>query len=188
MFRRNRDKETHPAPAFDTLAPRWRRPVDQAIRARDRFAVIARGTAEGPTRERLETLAARLDAGVEAATEIARRADATERTVDALDPGEVGDRLKSARRRVAQSSEADPSRSRLQADVDALAEQFASLNRLQNRLDEASDQLDALELRMETAVARAAELALAPGEFVDPGIGTVVDELTALQAAMQDLR
>src|SRR5262245_21473357 len=121
MLRRNRKPEPAPARA---LSPRWRRPVEQATRAQAHFAAIATGTPPGPTRERLDALAARLAAGVAAASAIAQRADTTEVTLDQLDVDEVGDRLKSARRRLAQSSEADPQRARYENDVAALAEQF----------------------------------------------------------------
>ncbi len=109
-------------------------------------------------------------------------------SLDALDVDDVGTRLKRARRD--QSVLPDGSAERIRADetVALLAEQFATLNRVHNRLDDTAAELSRLELRLETAVARAIELTFTPGEGADSGIADVVADLAALQSALDDLR
>lgn len=188
MFRRRRN-DAKPDPAVVALAPRWRAPVERAQQARARFDAVAARAKPGPVADQLGALAARLDIAVHSALDIAQRAHETEATLRTLSLDEVSDRLKGARRRLAQLPDAAPERARAEQEVAMLAEQFASLNRLHNGLDEAAQRLDELELRMETAVTRATELALSPGSpITDTGIDDVVDQLAALQGALDDLR
>jgi hypothetical protein len=187
MLRRKKATE-RPDPLV-ALAPRWRAAVDAAQTARTRFGSLTERTAPGPLRVQLDELAVRLDAGVAYAIEIAQRANETEVALRDLGTDDVAERLKTARRRLAQLPEADAQRPRAEQEVAYLSEQFGSLNRLRNGLDTAADRLAELELRMETAVTRAAELALSPGASLgDTGIDDVVDQLASLQAAMTELR
>jgi hypothetical protein len=187
MLRRRR-RQPSPTALVDALPPRWRAPVAGAADARDRFAAVAGRTAAGPLRDRLDAMAAQLDAGVQHALATARRAHETETAVAALDVGDVGARLKRARRHWSELPEGSPERRHAAEEVALLAEQFSTLNRVHNRLDETAAELVRLELRLETAVARAVELTLSPNAApVDPGIDAVVADLAALQAALDDL-
>src|SRR5688500_15311250 len=185
MFRRRkRDAPVPPAP-IDHLPRRWREPVAQATAARDRFAKTAQSTASGPLQEQLDALVRELDAGVEYARTTAERAYAAEKSVASLDVDDVGARLKRARRDQSVLPDDTPERARADETVALLAEQFATLNRVHNRLDETAAELARLELRLETAVARAIELSFAPsaGAATDAGIAAVVADLGALQSA-----
>jgi hypothetical protein len=187
MFRRRRDQPPAPAP-IDHLPRRWREPVVQAIAARDRFATTARSAAPGPLQEQLDAMVRDLDAGVVYARTTAERAYAAEVSIAALDLDDVGARLKRARRDQSVVPEGSAERTRADETVALLAEQFATLNRVHNRLDETAAELARLELRLETAVARAIELTFTPGERTDGGIAAVVADLAALQGALDDLR
>ena len=187
MFRRRRDQP--PAPqAIDHLPRRWREPVAQAVAARDRFAATVRTTRPGPLQEQLAEMARDLDTGVEYARSTAERAYAAEVSLDALDVDDVGARLKRARRDQSVLPDGSAERARADETVALLAEQFATLNRVHNRLDETAAELSRLELRLETAVARAVELTFTPSDGADAGIADVVAELGALQGALDDLR
>ena len=113
---------------------------------------------------------------VDGAIGLAQRAQSVEQAISTGELDAVGARLKDARRRGAGE------------EVELLAQQFASLNRLVNRQEEMGGELDRLALRIETAVAHALELTLLPSSE-DPSarIDGVLGELAALQSAMAEL-
>lgn len=191
MFRRRRARRL---PTYDltSLEPRWRRPVEDAIAARKRFDALVERLPAGPTRERMEALSPRLDAGLGACWEIATSAQAAAGALDTLEPDRITDRMKDVRRRMASAPEGSPERDRLQAEVDSLSLQLQSVSRLWDGLDDASERLRLLELRLDGAVARAAELLLAPADgtalaAVEGDLTSAVDELEALRQAVGSL-
>lgn len=170
----------------------WRDAVARALAARARFRTLAERTAPGPLRTRLEEMAAQLDAGVLAAWDIARRAQAAAGMLADVDPAPVGDRLKAARRRLAEAEGRgdEAATAALREEVDLLAGQFGSLNRLRNGVDGVAERLGQIELRLEAAVAQAAELVLSPAAdatAVGDDLERVVADLAALQGALADL-
>ena len=180
---RRRNQPRDPLDAVDPAAvsPRFAASVAGALAARRRYAEVLAGVRAGPVRERLVASGARLDAGVAAVWEVAQRATQVERTLAALDPERVTDEYKAARR-----SESDP---QLEA---ALAQRFASVQRLLNTLDDTGDRLRLLDARLGAAVAGAAEVALgvagdtggdARGAELDGAVG----ELAALRTALDEL-
>jgi hypothetical protein len=164
------------------VAPRFAPAVRAALAARARYADVVAGVGEGPVRDRLVDVGARIDAGVLAVWEAARRAGEIERTVAALDPERVIAEYKEARRDQAD----DPEREA------ALAARFASVQRLLNALDDTDDRLRTLDARLGAAVAGAAEVALGVGgdaaaEAVETELDDVVTELDALRVALREL-
>ena len=127
--------------------------------------------------DRLGSLAASIDEGVLATYRTAARAQAAEDALVEMNPEAVNDALKAARRRGAE------------AEVELLVAQHASVNRLMNSVDDAEEQLRMLDLRLDAAVARAAELVLRPTDTaaVDREIDALVSELDALRQAMDSL-
>ena len=99
MFRRRRPPDD-PLAQVDPAAvsPRFAAAVADALVARRRFAEVLAGVREGPARDTLAALGARLDAGVLAVWDTVRRATEVERTVAALGPERVADDHKRARR------------------------------------------------------------------------------------------
>ena len=163
------------------MSPRFAASVAGALGARRRYAEVLAGVRAGPVRDQLVASGARLDAGVVAVWEIAQRATQIERTLAALDPERVADEYKAARR-----SAADP---QLEA---ALAQRFASVQRLLNALDDTDDRLRLLDARLGAAVAGAAEVALGvSGEAGIDVLGAELDgavgELAALRSALDEL-
>lgn len=126
--------------------------------------------------ERLDSLGGEVRRTVDGAIGLAQRAQSVEQAISTGELDAVGARLKDARRRGAGE------------EVELLAQQFASLNRLVNRQEEMGGELDRLALRIETAVAHALELTLLPSSE-DPSarIDGVLGELAALQSAMAEL-
>jgi hypothetical protein len=189
MFRRRRAARR--APTYDptTLEPKWRGPVEEVLAARSRFDALVQRLPDGATKERLEGLCPRLDAGVAACWEIATTAQAAAGALDTLEPDRITSRMKDARRRLVNAPEGSPERDRLQAEIDSLSLQLQSVSRLWDGLDDAAERLRLLELRLDGAVARAAELLLAPHaiESVEGDLSSAVDELEALRQAVDAL-
>ncbi len=183
-FRRRRPAPS-PIDAIDPAAvPAACRPaVDRALRSRTQFAELVATLHDGPLQTRMTGLAEQLDAGVLAVWRTASQAGAIDRVTAALDPDRITAELKQARRDGAPDEV-----------VSALQERFASTQRLLNSRDELRERLDVLEARLDTAVAKAAELALTSGASATAGIaalehdlGQVVVELDALAAATAEL-
>ena len=173
MLRRNRKPPAAAGPDLTGVGESYRAPVERAHRSRTQFRDVEQTVRPGPLRDRLAELAARVDAGVVAIVETARRATQLERVVGGLDPERVTAELKHARR-----TGADPQ------IVDALGAQFVSIQRLMNSLDMLRDRLPVLESRLGTAVAHAAELALTSS---GPAVVRVEDELAAVVVELEAL-
>jgi hypothetical protein len=182
MLRRRRPPED-PLAHIDPSATsrRFAGAVAEALDARRRFADVVAGAAPGPVRDRLAAAAAQLDAGVAAVWDVAQRATAVERTLAALDPERVTADYKQARR-----SGATPELEQ------ALAQRFASVQRLLNTLDDTGERLRLLDARLGAAVASAAEVALgaaggADASRLDGELEAVTQELDALRTALDEL-
>lgn len=187
MFRR---RSRTPKIDLTALSPKWRAPVEAALDARLRFDTLVNRLPGGPTRQRLEELAPRLDAGVVACWETATSAQAAEGALDTLEPDRITDRMKDARRRLSAAGDG-PEGERLRAEIESLSAQLGSVSRVWDGLDDAAERLRLLELRLDGAVARAAELLLSPTasavEGVESDLTGAVDELEALRQAVASL-
>lgn len=180
MLRRRRPPEdplAHVDPA--AAPPRFARAVADALAARHRYHQMVAGLRPGPVHDRLAATGERVDAGVTAVWATVERAGEVERLLASLDPERVTDEYKRAKR-----SGADPA---LEA---ALSQRFTSVQRLLNALDDTEERLRLLDARLGAAVARAAEVAVAGGtgtEAVGAELDSVVDELTGLRSALDEL-
>ena len=173
------DRLGHVDPA--AVSPRFSAAVVAALDARRRYAEVLAGVRDGPVRQRLDDVGARLEAGVSSVWDIARRASQVERTLAALDPDRVTDEYKRAKR-----AGDDPE---LEA---VLAQRFGSVQRLLNTLDETDQRLQLLDARLGAAVAGAAEVALGAtdaggADRLGADLDGVVAELGALRAALDEL-
>jgi hypothetical protein len=159
----------------------YRRPIDDALRARAQFGSLVANVPDGPLRARLEELGRRVDAGVLAVWETVQQALRLESVVVTLEPERVAAAYKQARRDH-QLGTGDPSA------LEALGARFASTQRLLNSLDELRDRLPLLEARLGTAVARAAELTLTSSASVSAaGLDALDGELQALVVELEAL-
>lgn len=188
MLRRRRARD--PIAAVDPrgLTEPWRRSVEDALAARSRFAQVVGAVRKGPLRERVEELAAKVDEGVLAAWETASRGSQAAAVLGTLDPDGVTAQLKAAKRRL-ESAPGDPV---AQAEVDALAAQHRAVHSLWDGVNQSSDRLRLLEVRLGAAVARAATLAVTAHASTDldaaaAELTSVVDELEALRGALDDV-
>jgi hypothetical protein len=187
MLRRRRT----PARKIDvsTLETRWRRPVEEALEARERFDALVARLPKGPTRDRLDGLRPRLDAGLVACWEIASAAQAAAGALDVVESDRVTARMKEVRRRMTAVPDDSDEAGRLRSELEVLSAQLQSVSRVWDGLDDAAERLRLLELRLDGAVARAAELILSPTSAdllrtVEDDVGSAVDELEALRQAI----
>ncbi|HEY8547908.1 MAG TPA: hypothetical protein VIL36_22775 [Acidimicrobiales bacterium] len=181
VFRRRRREEPDPLAHIVPAAapPRFARAVDEALAARRRFRELVDGLRPGPVRDRLTAMAPRVDAGVQAVWDAALRAGEMERVLATLDPERVTAEYKQARR-----SGAEPS------VLAAHEARFQSVHRMLNAVEDIEERLRGLDVRLDAAVARAAEVALGAGtgaDELDAELGDMVEELGALRSALDEV-
>jgi hypothetical protein len=174
MLRRRRPEDPLAQVSPSSVSPRFSGAVAAALDARRRYA----GMLDGPSRDRLTAFQAQVDSAVLAAWDTARRAGDIERTLATLEPDRVTAEYKQARRTSGDDE--------LEA---ALAQRFASVQRLLNTLDDTDERLQLLDARLGAAVAAAAEVAVgtAPPDQVGAELESVVGDLEALRSALHDL-
>jgi hypothetical protein len=180
VLRRRRqpdDPLAHVDPA--AAPPRFAAVVADACDSRRRYRELAASLRPGPVRDQLVAVGERIDAGVAAVWDTVQRAGQLDRTLATLDPDRVTAEYKRARR-----AGADP------ALVSALAQRFASVQRLLNTLEDTDERLRLLDVRLDAAVARAAEVALGGGAGaadVGADLDSLLQELASLRSALDEL-
>jgi hypothetical protein len=169
-----------------TLQEPWRRFVQDALQARNRFAESVGRTPSGPLRERLDEIAARMQTGVEECWMIAKRGQALVRARRGID-------LPGVERQLAQlgsgETGADPS---ADAVLQSLQVQRATAERLDGVIGRTESQLRLLDARLDEAVARTLELsahagveaAAVSGLSID--VDSLVTDMEALRLALEE--
>lgn len=166
----------------------WRRTVQDAIQARNRFAAAIGPARSGPVRDRLVEFAARIDHGVEETWRIAQEGQSiteARRRIDRRAAEVELERLRAAGESLAPDSAAG-------ATAAALESQLASADRLDRTLDDTRSRLQLLNARLDEAVARASELVVVADKGADlAGLGAqiddVVNDMEALRLALEEV-
>ena len=171
-----------------TLSEPWKQYVREALQAQSRFDSVVRSADTGPLRDRLAEIGARIADGVRECWRIARRGDALEDALTALDVPSTQRELAAVERE--QARQGAPGSS-LEGTAQSLRAQLSSAQRMAAVANEARDRLRLLDARLDEAVARATELSLQTGNDVDlRGLGTDVDRLVedmeALRSALEE--
>ncbi|HEV2811175.1 MAG TPA: hypothetical protein VGV93_12365 [Acidimicrobiales bacterium] len=167
-----------------TVGERWRPFVRGALQASARYRRTVEGVDPGPLRDRLEEIGAMVDSGVRECWRVARRGHELDDAVSALDA--PGTRARLARIEEGTGGDADQSVAR------SLRARLSTAERLAGVAGEARERLRVLQARLDEAVARATELALAQGGTgLDAGalggdIEHLVDDLEALRAGLDE--
>lgn len=156
----------------------WRFFVRDAIQARTRFADALDGATEGPLRERLVEIGDSLTNGVEQCWEAAQRGQQLTDARRSIDAERLGRDLHAL-------PAGDARTSSIEAQLDTHA-------RLTEREEATRAELERLEVRLEEAVVRAAELGTRAGavddlDGVGRAIGDVVRDLEALRLGLDDV-
>lgn len=168
-----------------TLGEPWRLRVREALGAQSRYREAVDRTPDGPLRERLADIGARIDAGVDECWRIANQGNALGQGLKAVRLREARDGLAAAEREAGAGADADPR-------VAALRAQVSSAERMAATAADADSRLRLLSARMDEAAARAVELSLGAGTDADlAGLGSevdeVVDQLEALRLAVDEV-
>ena len=161
----------------------WRHFVKDAQRARQQLQATVRGTPPGPLRERLESIAQRLDNGLQQGWQVARRGDEIDGAVRRLDPT----RLRSRR----STLEAQPNRTpEVDGALASVDSQLATADRLKELSSSTADRLRLSQARLDELVARATEVSIgsAPTDDYAHDVDELVLELESLRQAVQELQ
>ncbi len=174
------------------LEPRWREPVQRAIASRDRYRGIVAGLAEGPTKQRLTSLAPTMDLSVQKIADAVWRASNARSIAEGFDVDAATAELKAARRDLTAVGSAGGDTTALQARVDALSQRYRAIHDALNLAEDSGRAFEEMNLRLETAVADAASVALRAGQSPAgsgpaPELEAFVGELSALDAALAEL-
>ena len=167
----------------------WREHVQSALAAKLRFDRLVQSTPNGPLKERLRSIASRVDEGVDEVWTIAQRGHRLANSIDDLKIGQVRAELKGADQAIQRNN--DPTRApTLQATRDSLRSQLDSAERLAARGLSTIDRLRELDAKLDELVARGTELSIAGSEdaFDDlrSDVDAVVTEMEALRRGMEE--
>jgi hypothetical protein len=165
-----------------TLQEPWRRFVQEALQARNRFDEAVTRAQPGPLRDHLREIAARMQTGVEETWLIAKRGQALVEARQGIDLADVD-------RQLAEVTSADQSDASLDRVAQSLQVQRATAERLDRVIDQARSELRMLDARLDEAVARTLELSAhsSAGTGV-AGLGADVDNLvTEMESLRQAL-
>jgi hypothetical protein len=170
-----------------TLGDPWKRMVQDAVQAQNRFVEAINEASRGPLRERMEEIGQRIAVGVDEAWRVGRTGQAMTEARRRIDTAEAERDLAEveARGPVAPGSAAE-------LTVRSLQAQLASAQRLDQTIADARDRLRLTNARLDEAVARAAELSVRAGDVHDlQGLGDDVDalvqDLEALRLGLEEV-
>lgn len=166
----------------------WRRFVVEALKAQVRYQQAIAGAETGPIRERLESIGARIDDGVQEAWRIARRGAQLEDARATIDDGEVRRELDAVQR---DAGEPWAAGSAVERTAAALRSQLETATRLDATIADARSQLQLLDARLDESVARATELSVRIGSADELGpvgadVEGLVQEMEALRLALEE--
>jgi hypothetical protein len=162
-----------------TLQEPWRRFVQEALQARNRFDETIRRIESGPLQDHLAAIAERMHTGVEESWKIAQRGQTLVRARAGIDVDDIARQ----RAELAAGDPSDPSSETVAASLD---QQKATADRLDRVISEAHSHLRMLDARMDEAVARALELSTQ--SVTQASVGTLGNDVDNLVTEMEALR
>jgi hypothetical protein len=178
-----------PAPRTPTIDPftvgePWRHFVTGSQRAAKRVHATVAGTTDGPLKDRMTEIAARLDQGIAEAWTIARRGDQIDDAVGRLDPTGLRSKLETLERQQA----AKPSDDLAEA-IASVRAQVASADRLKAQSAETADRLRLTQTRLDEVAARATEVSVGAGDTdrLAHDVDDLVIEFESLRQAVEEL-
>jgi hypothetical protein len=177
---RDRDR-----PHIDPMAisDPWRRFVREALDAQRRFDAAVHDASEGPMRDRLGEIAARIDDGLDDCWRVARQGNALSKARRRLD---ADDAARDLAQITTSSSEPPAKGSAIEKTVEALQAQLSSAQRMDKTIGEAQDQLRLIDARLDEAAARAIELSVNAGDVSE--LTTLSDDVDGLVGDLEALR
>jgi hypothetical protein len=167
-----------------TVQEPWRRFVQEAVQTRNRFDELVDGMADGPLRDNLATVAARVHEAVAENYRVAQRGQALAKARRTINVGRI------ERQRAELEAGDDPVAGQVSASLDA---QRAAAARLDEVQAGAQARLRLLDARMDEALARAVELSAQSGAVAEVGtlgadVDSLVTDMEALRQALEEAR
>nr|MDQ3293639.1 hypothetical protein [Actinomycetota bacterium] len=158
-----------------TLNEPWRRAVQDALQAQNRFREAISDARPGPMRDRMDEIAERVAFGVNEAWRVARQGQSLVAARRRIDTTEATQELAEMESRAADPASAGSSVEQTMASVKA---ELAAANRMDASIAEARDRLRLTNARLDEAVARVVELSVAADDVGDlAGLGDDVEAL-----------
>lgn len=179
-------KPAKPAPLDPfTLSEPWRQFVQSAQRSKRQLTETVRASRAGPLRDRLQSVADRLDDAIVDSWQIARRGHEIDAVVRSLDPPRLRSKLESLRIQASSVPSDD-----LTAAIASVESQLASADRLKQLSSSTVDRLRLSEARLDELVSRAAEVSIGASDTSDfaNDVDDLVLELEGLRLAVQETR
>lgn len=162
-----------------TLHEPWRRFVQEALQAHNRFDEVVARTRAGPLRDNLSEVASRIQAVVEECWQVARRGDTLQRARSDIDLAAIDSQLAA----IGPADGADASTLRV---IESLQAQRATAERLDRVIAEAGAELRMLDARLDEAVVRTIELSAQAN--ADASLGSLSTDVEGLVTEMEALR
>ena len=168
-----------------TLSEPWRQQVLQAQSSVARFGRVVAKALAGPTKDRLSSMATRLDDGLVDCWRIANRGDELDAAITDIDTRAATAQLAELKASVRH----DGATASSQQTLDALQAQLDSAQRLQATRQDAADRLRLLNARFDEIVARAVEVSVGTGDSggLDDDVTGLVTDLEALRLAIEEV-
>lgn len=168
-----------------TVQEPWRQFVHGAQSAATRLHQTVDGATEGPLRDRISAIVAKLDHGLDETWRIARRGHEIDETVRRLDPTALRSRLDSLQRRSREDGSEE-----LATAIESVEGQLATTERLKQQSTRAANTLRLTQTRLDELVARAAEVTVGAGDTdaYEHDVEDLVVELEALRLAVEETR
>ncbi|MEM8621733.1 MAG: hypothetical protein AAGF73_18660 [Actinomycetota bacterium] len=161
----------------------WRQHVQAAQRSATQLHRTVREMRDGPLRERMTSIADRLDDGLDETWRIARRGDELDAAVKRLDPTALASRLSTLeeRRRTEPSVEVASALASVESQIEATA-------RLKVRAGRTEDRLRLTQTRYDELVVRATEVTLgADTDDYAHAVDDLVVELEGMRLALDEV-
>lgn len=161
----------------------WRRFVQAGQRAAAELHRTVRATPTGPLRERLATIASRLDRALQETWRIARRGDEIDAAVRRLDPPRLRSTLDTLRQQDAAASTPE-----LAESIASIEHQLATTERLKQRSADTQARLRLAQTRLDELTVRAAEVSIGAGDtdVYEHDVEDLVIELEGLRLALEE--
>ncbi len=161
-----------------TVQEPWRQFVQGAQRSAAKLQQTIEAVADGPVKERMQSVADKLDHGLQETWRIARRGHEIDEAVSRLDPTALRSRLETLRSQGADDAAA------------SVESQLESVERLKDQSTRTVNKLRLTQTRLDELVARAAEVSIGAGDTdeYEHDVEDLVVELEGLRLAVEETR
>lgn len=161
----------------------WRQFVQGAQRSATRLHQTVDAAADGPLKERMQSIVSQVEHGLDETWRIARRGDELDATVRHLDPTALRSKLESLEARAANEPSAE-----IEQAIESVEGQLASTNRLKERSAQTANTLRLAQTRLDELVTRAAEVSIGAGDTdaYEHDVEDLVVELEGLRLAVEE--